>query len=414
VFQCVRGTHDLLPEECHRHLYITDLARRVSAVYGFEEIATPIFEFSGVFQRLGETTDIITKETYSFQDRGGEDLTLRPEGTAPIARAVISNGLTQKLPLKFFYAGPMFRYDRPQKGRQRQFHQIGIELIGVAEPLADIECISLAAQFLDELGLLKRTKLHINTLGDYESREKYKTILVSYLEKYKNDLSEDSQNRLYRNPLRILDSKDKKDREIIASAPLYSGSLTDSSKDFFAKVLKGLDLVNIPYELDPHLVRGLDYYCHTAFVFVTTELGAQSEILGGGRYDGLIKSMGGPETPGIGWAAGIERLSLLADIPSEQRDIVSLIPLGERAEEKALALAQLLRKNFFEVDLSASGSLGKRLKRADKIQAKLALIFGDDEIQANIVQIRTLSSGEQTAVASEKIHDYVKNFFNRT
>ena len=306
--QPVRGTHDILPEQSARHRHVIATGRAIAEKYGFGEIATPIFEFTEVFKRtLGDTSDIVTKEMYTFLSRSGEQITLRPEGTAGVVRCLISQGLSQRLPLKLFYQGPMFRHERPQKGRLRQFHQIGAELLGVAAPLGDIEIIALAVHILDALGVLEKTTLEINTLGDAESRKAYRDVLVDYLNEHRDRLSEDSRDRLERLPLRVLDSKDEGDRRIIADAPVMHDYLTGAAADFFAAVCAGLDGLGVAYELNPRLVRGLDYYCHTAFECTTRELGAQGAVLAGGRYDGLVAALGGPATPGVGWAAGIER-----------------------------------------------------------------------------------------------------------
>ncbi len=304
--QPVRGTHDVLPEDGRRFRAVTETGRGIAERYGYHEIATPIFEFTEVFKRtLGDTSDIVTKEMYTFTDKGGDQITLRPEGTAGVARALISGGLTQHLPLKFFYQGPMFRYERPQKGRLRQFHQIGVELLGVGEPLGDIEVIALGAAILTELGIASMTRLELNTLGNAQSRAVYRDVLVDYLSAHRDALSEDSLTRLERNPLRILDSKDRGDRAVVADAPEFGASLDAESTEFFAAVRAGLDALGIAYTLNPRLVRGLDYYCHTAFEFTTDALGAQGAVIAGGRYDGLVTTMGGPETAGVGWAAGI-------------------------------------------------------------------------------------------------------------
>ena len=295
-----------------RHRRVIEAARAASERYGYLEMSTPIFEFSEVFKRtLGDTSDIVTKEMYTFTDKGGEQLTLRPENTAGVARAFISGGLSQHLPLKYFYAGPMFRYERPQKGRQRQFHQIGLELLGVAGPAGDVEIIACGAAILRDLGFLDRVVLELNTLGDGESRAAYRNSLVGYFKAHQEKLSADSRERLERNPLRILDSKDEGDRALVAEAPRFGEYLNQKSQDFFAAVTGGLEALDIPYKLNPRLVRGLDYYCHTAFEFTTTELGAQGTVMGGGRYDGLIDIMGGPATAGVGWAAGIERMAMM-------------------------------------------------------------------------------------------------------
>jgi histidyl-tRNA synthetase len=309
ALQPARGTQDLLPEMARRHRRVSDSARSLAELYGFAEIATPIFEFTEVFARpIGEHTDIVAKEMYTFTDRGGEEVTLRPENTAGVVRAVLSNALTQSTPLKFFYSGPMFRYERPQKGRFRQFHQIGVELLGVAQPQADIEVIALGQRILGALGIADKVVLELNTLGDPESRAAYRDALVAYFAARLSELSEDSRRRLERNPLRILDSKDPGDQRLAAEAPDFSEYLNEASRDFFARVRDGLDALGITYRLNPRLVRGLDYYTHTAFEFVTSELGAQGTVIGGGRYDGLVELMGGPALSGVGWAPRIEGL----------------------------------------------------------------------------------------------------------
>ena len=409
--QPVRGTHDLLPEEARRARYVTDTGRLLAERYGYEEAATPIFEFSEVFARtLGETSDIVTKEMYSFTDKGGDQITLRPEGTAGIARALISGGLSQNLPLKFFYAGPMFRYERPQKGRLRQFHQIGVELLGVAEPIGDIEVIALGAAILDELGVQGNTTLELNTLGNTESRTAYRDVLIEYFSDHRGNLSEDSQTRLERNPLRILDSKNEGDRAIVAGAPEFDDSLDGESRDFFAEVCAGLDALGIAWQRNSRLVRGLDYYCHTAFEFTTDALGAQSAVLAGGRYDGLVGQMGGPATPGVGWASGIERLSMLiGDGPKKHRSI-AIIPLGDAAETLALTLTDELRRAGIAVDLGYRGKMKQRMKRANGINARAAVIIGDDELEQASATLRDLDSGEQELVPLADLRHRLEQF----
>ncbi|MFD2265501.1 histidine--tRNA ligase [Lacibacterium aquatile] len=398
--QPVRGTHDLLPEDERRHRAVIDTARQTAGRYGFERVETPIFEFTEVFTRtVGETSDIVTKEMYVFEDRGGESIALRPEGTAGVARAVISNGLAQNLPLKMFYNGPMFRYERPQKGRQRQFHQIGMELIGPTTPLADVEVISCGADILDNLGILSRVQLELNTLGDIASRNAYRAALVEYFSAFRDKLSEDSKLRLEKNPLRILDSKDEGDRVFVKDAPTFEQYLSNEAKDFFGGVTRGLDTIGIPYTLAPRLVRGLDYYTHTCFEFVTTELGAQGTVMAGGRYDGLIRDMGGPDIAGVGWAAGIERLSMMLGFEPEVARPLVLVPLGEAAETEALKLAHQLRKAGHTVDVGFSGNLKKRLMRANKLKATKAIILGEDELAKGVAAVRDLDSGEQAEVA---------------
>ncbi len=399
ALQPARGTQDLLPEAARRHRRVSEAARECAALYGFAEIATPIFEFTEVFSRpIGEHTDIVSKEMYTFTDRGGEEVTLRPENTAGVVRAVLSNGLTQSTPLKFFYSGPMFRYERPQKGRFRQFHQIGVELLGVAQPQADIEVIALGQRILNELGIAKNVVLELNTLGDPESRTAYRKALVAYFSGRKSDLSEDSVRRLETNPLRILDSKDAGDIGINADAPPFDDYLNQESKDFFARVRDGLERVGVAYRLNPRLVRGLDYYTHTAFEFVTTDLGAQGTVMGGGRYDGLVEIMGGPAMAGVGWAAGIERLALLIDEPPAPVRPVVLVPIGETAETLMLKMSEELRDAGLVVELGYSGNVQRRMRRADRLGARAAVLLGDDEIAAGTVTLRDLDSGAQSAV----------------
>jgi histidyl-tRNA synthetase len=402
--QPVRGTHDLLPEEMRRFRFITQGAFRIAERYGYGEISTPVFEFSEVFHRtLGDTSDVVTKETYRFQDRGGEELTLRPEFTAGIARAFISGRMQDQLPLKFFYAGPAFRYERPQKGRQRQFHQLGVELLGVAEPVGDAETILLARRILERLGLLDKVRLEINTLGDAESRERYRAALVSYFTAHEEKLSADSRARLARNPLRILDSKDEGDQALIKDAPCFDAFLTPQAQGYFQEVTETLARNGASFLRNPRLVRGLDYYHHTVFEFTTDQLGAQGTVLAGGRYDGLIALMGGPATPGIGWAAGIERLMSLMDWDGfaqemQQARPIAVVPISEATEKEAFLLAELLRAEGFLVEIGYKGNAAKRLKRADKLGAPVALILGEEEIAANLVTLKRLESGEQEKI----------------
>src|SRR4051794_11107054 len=409
--QPVRGTHDLLPDEMRRYRRVAETARLAAECFGYLEMATPIFEFSEVFKRtLGDTSDIVTKEMYTFTDRGGETITLRPEGTASVARALISGGLAQHLPLKYFYSGPMFRYERPQKGRMRQFHQTGVELLGIKEPLGDVEVIATGAEFLRRIGAWDRSQLEINTLGDTESRQNYRKVLVDYLSGHRERLSEDSVNRLERNPLRILDSKDKGDQAVVADAPVYTDYLNEASRDFFAKVKAGLDALGIAYVVNPRLVRGLDYYSHTCFEVTCEELGAQKTILAGGRYDGLVGMMGGPETPGVGWASGIERLAMLIIEPSGLARPIAIVPVGEAAELPSLRLADDLRRAGFTVDHGYSGNVGRGLKRANKIAARIAILLGDDELKRDAATVRALDSGDQVSVPLASLKDHLARF----
>jgi histidyl-tRNA synthetase len=407
--QPVRGTHDLVGDEARAHHAIVETARAVSDRYAFVPMATPIFEFTEVFQRtLGDTSDIVTKEMYTFEDKGGDRLTLRPEGTAGVARAFISGGLQNELPFKCFYNGPMFRHERPQKGRMRQFHQIGVELIGVAEPAGDIEVIALAADTLDALGILGSTTLELNTLGDTESRTSYRSALVEYFGAVADRLSDDSRERLDRNPLRILDSKDKGDRVLVADAPVFDDYLTDAAQEFFASVCAGLDALGIAYQRNPRLVRGLDYYSHTAFEFTTEALGAQGTVLAGGRYDGLIETMGGPATPGVGWAAGIERLAMMASEAVEAARPVAVIGLGPAGEREAMRVARTLRSAGLTVDLNYRGGLKRGMRRADRINAASAVMIGDDELERGCATVRDLDSGEQTDIALADLAEHLE------
>lgn len=411
ALQPVRGTRDILPEEMRRHRAVIETARETAERYGYLEMATPIFEFTEVFKRtLGDTSDIVTKEMYTFEMKEGEQITLRPENTAGVARAFMSGGLAQELPLKFFYAGPMFRHERPQKGRQRQFHQFGAELLGVPKAQGDIELIALGAHILSGLGVYENTTLELNTLGDSESRTAYRAALVEYFSEHRDDLSADSRDRLERNPLRILDSKNEGDRRLVAGAPVFGDYMNAESQDFFATVKQGLDSLGIAYRLNARLVRGLDYYCHTAFEFTTELLGAQSAVLAGGRYDGLVQTMGGPATPGVGWAAGIERLSMLMDRDVPAPRPIAVIPVGQAAEAVALNLTQKLRHAGYGIELGFSGNVGKRMKRANKLGARAAVLLGEDELANNSATVRDLDSGEQELVSLEAVAGYLTRY----
>jgi histidyl-tRNA synthetase len=380
---------------------VAEAARRIAGLYGFEEWATPIFEDTRVFARgLGDTSDVVSKEMYSFTDRGGESLTLRPEMTAGVCRALVSNGLTQSnLPRKVFYAGPMFRYERPQKGRYRQFHQIGIEILGAAEPLADAEVIACGWHIQQELGIAEGTVLEINTLGDAPSRDAYRAALVAYFSAYRDALSHDSRVRLEKNPLRILDSKDETDRAIVAGAPVIGDHLTPEAAAFYATVKKHLARFGVPFRENPRIVRGLDYYSHTAFEFVTDRLGAQGTVMAGGRYNGLVEEMGGPPTPSVGWAAGIERLAmLLTESPAAPRP-VAVIPVGDEAEGAALDMLRALHKAGIAAEIAYRGNLKRRMERANRINARAAVILGEAEIASGVAQLRDLDAGTQESVA---------------
>lgn len=397
--QSPRGTHDLIGEEMRRFHHVVDVARRVAATYGFDEWITPIFEDTRVFARtLGETSDVVTKEMYTFDDRGGESVTLRPEGTAGVCRALVTNGLTQALPQKVFYAGAMFRYERPQKGRYRQFHQIGTELIGPAEPLADAEVITCGWAILQALGVAGDAILELNTLGDRDSRDAYRAALIDYFTAHKASLSKDSLTRLEKNPLRILDSKDEADRRIVADAPTIVPHLTDSARAFWDKLREHLTHFRVPFTENPRIVRGLDYYGHTAFEFVTTKLGSQGTVMAGGRYDGLVAEMGGPATPAVGWAAGIERLSMLMEHAPPPPAPVVVIPIGDQAEAMGVEILQALRTNGIRAEIGYRGNLKRRMERANKAGARAVVLLGPDDIAAGHAQVKDLATGTQEAI----------------
>src|SRR3546814_667938 len=340
---------------------------------------------------------------YTFPDRGGDSLTLRPEFTAGIARAYLTEGWQQFAPLKIAASGPVFRYERPQKGRYRQFHQIDAEIIGAGEPAADIELLVFADQLLRELGISEGVTLQLNTLGDAETREAWRAALIEHFEAHRAELSEDSLDRLSRNPLRILDSKDSRDRPAADSAPDIDAFLTTEAADFFAKVTEGLDAAGVGWTRHARLVRGLDYYRHTAFEFVTDRLGAQGTVLAGGRYDGLIEALGGPETPGVGWAAGIERLAMLIDAPQEEKPHVVLIPMGAAAEKAATGLLADLRRAGIARDMGFRGNMEKRMQRANASGAQFAVIIGDDELARGEAAVKNLQSGEQEMIAIDAV-----------
>ncbi len=404
--QPVRGTRDLIGDSQRRYTHVADTARRIAAVYGFDEWTTPIFEDTRVFARtLGETSDVVMKEMYSFTDRGGDSVTLRPEGTAGVCRALVTNGLTQSLPQKVFYAGPMFRYERPQKGRYRQFHQIGLELIGPAEPLADAEVIACGWDILCALGVQDGTVLEVNTLGDPESRDAYRAALVEYFTDHKSALSEDSLARLERNPMRILDSKDMADKRIVADAPTIGAYLSAAADSFYDGLKAHLVRFGVPFIENPHIVRGLDYYGHTAFEFVTTRLGAQGTVMAGGRYDGLVAEMGGPSTPAVGWAAGIERLSMLMAAAPAPRASVAVIPIGDAAEARALEVLQSLRRAGVRAEMAYRGNLRRRMERANRVGARAAVIIGDSDIAVGVAQLKDLETGVQETVPFAQLVD---------
>jgi histidyl-tRNA synthetase len=370
--QAIRGTQDIFGAEAEAFGHVVETFDRVRRLYRFARVEMPVFEKTQVFSRsLGETTDVVSKEMYSFDDRGGESLTLRPEFTAGIARAYLTNGWQQFAPLRLSTHGPLFRYERPQKGRYRQFHQLDAEVIGSAEPETDVELLCLADHLLHELGIANGVTLHLNTLGDAPSREAWRHALIGYFRDHSSDLSEDSQDRLERNPLRILDSKDPRDKPFTADAPRIDDFLSSAAQDFFGRVTAGLDAAGVAWVRAPALVRGLDYYRHTAFEFVTDRLGAQGTVLGGGRYDGLIEALGGPHTPAVGWAAGIERLAMLVGARDAVPADVVIAVEDDAALDVATAALAALRRAGLTGEMVATGSARKRYDKATRIPAKV-------------------------------------------
>jgi histidyl-tRNA synthetase len=393
--QPVRGTQSLLGEDADRFHAVIEVFDHVRRLFGFKRVEVPVIEPTAVFARtIGETTDVVSKEMYSFEDRGGELIT--------------SEGWQQYAPLKLAVHGPAFRYERPQKGRFRQFHQLDAEIIGAGEPAADVELLSFGDQLLRELGIQDGVTLQLNTLGDAETRDAWRTALVEYFQAHRGSLSEDSLTRLERNPLRILDTKNADERPIANGAPSIDDFLTPEAADFFEQVTAGLDAAGVQWTRNARLVRGLDYYRHTAFEFLTDRLGAQGTVLAGGRYDGLIESLGGPHTPAVGWAAGIERLAMMIDAPSPETSTVAVVPLGERAEAEGQKIVAGLRREGISADMAYRGNMKKRLSRANASGAKYALILGDNELDAGEAQLKDLTTGEQRAVSLDLIGDAIR------
>jgi len=405
----IRGTQDMLGEPARRFGAVVAAFDRIRRLYGFGRVEVPVFEQTAVFARsLGETTDVVSKEMYSFDDRGGDSVTLRPEFTAGLCRAFLTEGWQQHAPLKIATDGPLFRYERPQKGRYRQFHQLDAEVIGASEPHADIELLCMADQLLRELGIADGVTLTLNTLGDAATRDAWRGALVEHFERHRGELSEESVKRLATNPLRILDSKDPRDRPIADAAPDIDAYLSAEAGAFFAAVAEGLDAAGIAWTRNSRLVRGLDYYRHTAFEFVTERLGAQGTVLGGGRYDGLIEALGGPPTPAVGWAAGIERLAMLIDEPAAETVEVAVIPMGERAQTLAMRILADLRRAGISADMSYRGNMKKRMQKADASGARFAVIIGDDEVARGEVALKQLANQTQSWVAIERLVDALR------
>ena len=407
--QRVRGTQDIWGEDADRFQAVVAAFERVRRLYGFGRVEMPVFESTSVFARsIGETTDIVSKEMYSFEDRGGDSLTLRPEFTAGICRAYLSEGWQQLAPLKIVTHGPAFRYERPQKGRYRQFHQLDAEIVGAGEPAADVEIIAMGAQLIAELGIAARVDLKLNTLGDPATRDAWRRALVDYFQGHRNDLSAESRARLEKNPLRILDSKEHQDWPIVDASPVVDDYLTPEASDYFARVTGGLDAAGIAWTRDPRLVRGLDYYRHTAFEFVTEDLGAQSAVIAGGRYDGLIESLGGPHTPAVGWAAGIERLGMLIEPPAGTGLDAALVPLGAAAEEAAIGVAAQLRRAGVACEMAFKGNMKRRMQKADASGARYAIILGEDELARGEAAVKDLRTGEQRSVPMDGLAEAVR------
>ena len=372
--QRIRGTQDIFGEDQRRFQAVVGAFDRVRKLYGFRRVEMPVFEATEVFARsIGETTDVVSKEMYSFEDRGGDSLTLRPEFTAGLCRAFLSEGWQQYAPLKLATHGPVFRYERPQKGRFRQFHQLDAEIIGAADPAADVELLAFADQLLRELGIAEGVTLQLNTLGDADTRDAWRNALVAHFEAHRGDLSEDSLARLDKNPLRILDSKDARDRPIADAAPGIDAFLTSEAGAFFESVTRGLEAAGVAWTRNDRLVRGLDYYRHTAFEFVTDRLGAQGTVLAGGRYDGLMEALGGPLTPSVGWAAGIERLAMLIDEPAADFPDVAVVAEHRDREGQANAIVAALRRAGVITEAYVTGGPRKRYDRALKANPQFVI-----------------------------------------
>lgn len=402
--QPVRGTHDIYGEDLLSYKFIEKTISKLAEVYDYKEIITPIFENTHLFEKpLGKNSDVVLKEMYSFNDRNNSSLTLRPEYTTPMIRASISNNLLDKLPVKLFGFGPIFRRERPQKGRFRQFNQINFEILGVDNSFADAEMIILANQFLEKLTTKASFKLFINSLGDKNTISKFKVNLTNFFEKYKNDLSDYSKNKIYSNPLRILDSKDKHDIDLSNNSPKIKDLYTSSAKKKFDEVKLLLSKSNIKFEVDENLVRGLDYYCHTVFEFKSDLLGSQDTIIGGGRYDGLIKMLGGQDIPGVGWAGGIERLMMISKKIKKKSVSAHVIILDKKFKDYGYNLINELRKNNIKTAFDYKYNLKKSLSRANSNNTKFAIIIGEDEFKNKNFSIKLLSDGTQKKLSLMKI-----------
>lgn len=412
--QALKGTHDILPEEIYKWDYMEGVIRKICATYGYKEIRTPIIEGTELFQRgIGDTTDVVTKEMYTFTDRGHRSVTLRPENTASAVRAYLEHKMYGDQQVhKIFYIGSMFRYDRPQAGRYREFHQFGLEVLGASSPLADAEVIAMAWEIFQTLGL-KDLKLHLNSIGDNNCRPAYREKLIRFFEEREEQLCDDCRERLHKNPLRILDCKEEGCRKAAEGAPVITDYLCDSCRKKMDSLENYLDALGIPYELDPSLVRGLDYYTNTAFEIQYTPLGAQSAICGGGRYDGLVEEMGGPSTPGIGFAIGLERLLLALEmqdlIPQpEEKARVYIAALGDRAEVEGVKLQQALRQEGYMADMDLQGrSLKGQMKQSGKLKSSFTVIIGNDELESGSAVVKNMAEGTQENIPFEQVVNYI-------
>lgn len=410
-----KGTKDLLPQDSYKWQFIENTAREVAKIFNIKEIRTPTFEHTEVFLRgVGETTDIVNKEMYTFTDKGGRSITLKPEGTAGVVRAFIENGMASSaLPAKLYYLTQCFRYERPQAGRLREFHQFGIEYFGAKTPDTDAEVILVAKTFIEKLGI-KNVSLYINSIGCKECRKKYEEALKNYLKANFDNLCELCKSRFEKNPLRILDCKNQDCKKIVENAPSILDYLCEDCSNHFEQVKKLLTLSNVEFKIDHNIVRGLDYYTKTVFEFVSENIGAQGTVCGGGRYDGLVKELGGTETCGIGFAAGIERLLLLmentgVEIPKDDGVQIYIASMGEQAQEKAFCLVKSLRENgvIAELDHMERG-IKAQFKYADKIGAKYVGVIGSDEIEKGIIKIKNMSDGQETEVSFDKVIEFLK------
>ena len=408
----LRGVKDVILDEAERFGYIIDNIQDIAQNFGFKTSYFPVIESSKTYIRtLGESSDIVTKEMYSFTDKGENQVTLRPEFTAGIVRSLITNSLFDKLPLKFFSYGPLFRYERPQKGRQRQFYQVNFEYFGNASYDAETEIILLINQMIKKLGLNEKLQLEINSIGGINTREIYKKALVEYLDKYKNSLSSDSQKRLENNPLRILDSKDDKDKEILLSAPKISQYYDKDDEEFFNNLLSSIDDFGISYKVNNQLVRGLDYYTKTVFEFTTPYLGSQNAVFAGGRYDNLVKNMGGKETPAIGFAGGLERLQeLVGDSYVNNSTDIVIINVSAKEKKYAFNMMQYLRENnIITESILTDQNLGKKMKKASKFNTEFVAIIGEDECRHNKIQLKDFRDGKEFSIDRDELISFLQN-----